>query len=367
MNAALRERLEAAGAVFGEVAGRVVPRHFGNGAAEYAAIRESAGLAQRGDVARFRLWGRDPVKMMQGLITNDLAGAPEGQGVYGAMLTPKGRMIADLRAFRRSVDGGTEVLLELAAEAAYGTREHLKKFVPPLFARWEDASDSTESLGLYGPTAEGIISGLFPEHVPSGREDAFADVRWNDTRVVIVRTYAIGLENGFDLIVPAESAAPLWDALLARGAARPVGHGVLDTLRIEAGRPRFGAELTEDTIPTEAYQETGQLERAISFTKGCYTGQEVIVRIAHRGHVNRHLRGLLLGDVPAPVAGTPLHHAESGKVIGSTASSAASPRLGQTIALGYVRREVEPGGEVRVGGPDGDAATVVRLPFAVVQ
>ncbi len=123
--------------------------------------------------------------------------------------------------------------------------------------------------------------------------------------------------------------------------------------------------MTGETIPTEAYESTGMMPRAISFTKGCYTGQEVIIRIAHRGHVNRHLRGLLLGDAPAPAARTPLFHPDTGKEIGWTASAAFSPRMGQSVALGYVRREVAPGGTVRVGSAEGAEATVSGLPFTL--
>jgi folate-binding protein YgfZ len=180
--------------------------------------------------------------------------------------------------------------------------------------------------------------------------------------VMVAATRYAGLEDGFDLFVAADAAGALWDALAAAGA-RPAGFGVIETLRIEAGRPRFGADLTEDVIPTEAFEEAGLMERAISFTKGCYTGQEVIIRIAHRGHVNKHLRGLLLGDAPAPAPGTRLVNAETGKDVGSLTSVAHSPMLGQAVALGYVRREVEPGAIVHLGTPDGPAATVVRLPF----
>jgi tRNA-modifying protein YgfZ len=105
------------------------------------------------------------------------------------------------------------------------------------------------------------------------------------------------------------------------------------------------------------------MPRTVSFTKGCYTGQEVVVRIAHRGHVNRHLRGLLLGDIPPPAFRTPLSHPESGKEIGWTTSAADSPLCQQTIALAFVRRELEIGGEVRVGSPDGPVGRVARLPF----
>ena len=357
---ALRPLLEQAGAAFGEVAGRRVARHYGDGAAEYRAVRESTGVADRADRARFRLWGKDPARMVHGLITNDLLKAAPGQGVYAAMLTAKGRMIADVRVFRRA-DG--EVLVSIAREALEGTREHLKKMVPPLFARWADVTDEVAEIGVYGPRAREVLSKALDAEVPTLGEDAFVEPELAGARLLVAATREAGGEEGFDVFVPADRAAELWTALRAADA-RPVGFGVLETLRIEAGRPRYGSELTEETIPTEAYESTGLMDRAISFHKGCYTGQEVIVRIAHRGHVNRHLRGLLLGDAPAPAFRAPLLNPETGREVGWTASAAFSPRLGQTVATGYVRREVQPGAEVRVGAADGPAARVVDLPFA---
>lgn len=357
----LREAEEALGAAFTEVAGRRVPRRFGDPAAEYRAVREAAGVADRADRARIRLWGRDPVKMVQGLLTNDLAGAPAGRGVYAAMLTPKGRMVAELRAFRLARAGGTEVLLDLPREALEGTREHLRKFVPPMFARWADVSEETGSLGVYGPRSRGLLGRALGVEVPALAEDAFAEVPHDGATVLVIGTRSVGGEEGFDLVAPAGALPGLWRALLDAGAA-PVGRGALETLRIEAGVPRYGAELTEEVIPTEAFEAVGMVPRAISFTKGCYTGQEVIVRIAHRGHVNRHLRGLRLGDAPAPPDAR-LFHPDTGKDVGRITSAAFSPALGETVALAYVRRELGPGDGVRVGSAQGELATVAALPF----
>jgi folate-binding protein YgfZ len=358
----LRAEQDAAGAAWTEVAGALAARHYGDPEAEYRAVRDSAGVAVRTDRARMRLWGRDPVKMVQGLITNDLLKSPAGQGVYAAMLTPKGRTIAELRVFRRELPEGVEVLLDLPREAFAGTREHLKRMVPPMFAKVADVSETVVHLGVYGPQSRTLVATLLGAEPPQ-TEDAHVEVGFEGVPVMVAATREAGLEEGFDLFVAAESAAALWTALAAAGA-RPVGRGALETLRIEAGRPRYGAELTEEVIPTEAFEETGLLERAVSFTKGCYTGQEVIIRIAHRGHVNRHLRGLLLGDAPAPGAGTRLFSPETGKDVGWITSAARSPMLAQTVALGYVRREVEPGGTVRAGSAEGPEAAVVRLPFA---
>ena len=357
----VRDRQDAAGAVWAEVAGRRVARHYGDSAGEYRAVREAAGLAERGDRARFRLWGKDPVKMIHGLVTNDLLKAAPGQGIYAAMLTPKGRTIAELRIFRRDLSAGVEVLVEMPIEARDGVREHFRRMVPPMFAKWADVTDELAELGVYGPRAREIVERALGIEPPPA-EDAHAEADFGGAPVTVAATRYVGLEDGFDLFVAADAAGALWDALAAAGA-RPVGFGAIETLRIEAGRPRFGADLTEDVIPTEAFEESGLMERAISFSKGCYTGQEVIVRIAHRGHVNKHLRGLLLGDAPAAAPGTRLVSAETGKDVGWLTSIAHSPMLGQAVALGYVRREVEPGAAVRLGTADGAPATVVRLPF----
>jgi folate-binding protein YgfZ len=352
---------DAAGAAWAVIAGRRVARHYGDQAAEYRAVREAAGLAERGDRARIRMWGKDPVKMIHGLVTNDLLKAPAGQGVYAAMLTPKGRTLAELRIFRRELPGGIEALVDLPREALEGTREHFRKMVPPMFAKWGDVSDSLAELGVYGPKAREIVGRVLGIDPPQA-EDAHAEAAFGDVPVMVAATRYVGLEDGFDLFVPAEAAGALWTAL-AEAGARPVGYGAVETLRIEAGRPRFGADLTEDVIPTEAFEEAGLMDRAISFTKGCYTGQEVIVRIAHRGHVNKHLRGLLLGDAPAPGHRAPVVNPENGKEAGWVTSAAFSPMLGQAVALAYVRRELAPGATVRVGGPEGAPATVVKLPF----
>jgi len=361
----LRAVEESAGATFTEVAGRSVPRHFGNSLAEYRAVREAVGVADRSDRGRIRLWGKDPAKMVHGLVTNDLLNAPPGQGVYAAMLTPKGRMLAELRAFRRERPDGAEVLLDLPREALEGTREHLRKFVPPMFARWKDVSEETGALGVYGPRSRELLGRVLGGEAPEMAEDAFVETAWGDVPLLVAGTRCTG-EPGYDLFAPAEVLPGLWEALLREGAelgARPVGRAALETLRIEAGVPRYGADLTEETIPTEAYESTAMMPRAISFTKGCYTGQEVIVRIAHRGHVNRHLRGLLLGDAPAPAPGTPLVNPETGREVGRITSTAASPRMEETVALGYVRREIGPGGVVRVASAEGTEARVVELPF----
>jgi len=359
------------GARFGEAAGREVVRHYGDPEREYAAARSDAVVVDRADRAVVRMYGRDPVRMIQGLVSNDVAGAAPGQGVYAAMLTAKGKMVADVRVLRRA-EG--DVLLELDAGALAGVLDHLRRFVPPLFARFEDASAALGVIGVYGPTARRVVGAALGAAVPEGMaEDAFVAAALPGAEesagpgesgdgaaapeALVVRTLYAGVD-GYDVVVPTDRLEAVWRALVEAGA-RPAGHGALETLRIEAGRPRWGADLDETTIPLEA----GLRDRAISETKGCYTGQEVIVRILHRGHVNWHLRGLLLGEAPAPARGTTLVRAGETKPVARVTSACASPVHGQTIALGYVRREVEPPAELRLGGPDGPPVQVVALPF----
>jgi len=314
-----------------------VPRSYGDPAAEYAAARGGAVLIDRQDRGVLRVFGRDPVKMVHGLVSNDVAALTPGGSVYAVMLTAKGRLIADLHVLRRESD----LLLEADVATLAAIRENLAHYVPPLFARCEDASDAFAVVGLYGPRGDAVLEAA--RRAVTGPVDAMP------------AEYA-GV-GGADALVPVADLAAFWSAAVAAGA-RPAGHATLDVLRIEAGSPRWGAELDADVIPLEA-----NLESAISMTKGCYTGQEVIVRILHRGHVNRHLRGLLLGDRAAPARGAGLNRPGEPKVVGRVTSSCASPRLGQTIALAYVRREVAPGDTLRIGGDEGAEATVAGLPF----
>jgi aminomethyltransferase len=250
-------------------------------------------------------------------------------------------------------------------------REHLRRSIPPLYARWQDVSAEVATVGVYGPRARELVDRVLDRPVPTLGEDERVEASFDGVPVRLVGTLEAGREPGIDLTLGTAEAGRLRDALLTAGeplGARRVGFAALETLRIEAGRPRGGHELTEEVIPTEAFEATGLMDRAISFSKGCYTGQEVIVRIAHRGHVNRHLRGLVLAPgTELPVEGTRLFHTGSGKDVGWTASATVSPRMGGPIVLAFVRREVEPGERVRIGGLEGAEARMVELPFDAVR
>ena len=295
--------------------------------------------------------GRDPVKMVHGLVTCDVEAMTDEQGAYGLFLTAKGRVVADSRIL---TDGDDGLWIETDPAAMEPLRAHLGKYVPPLFATFTDVSGDWAVVGAYGPGATDVAASVIvamggPDTVP---EDA------PEERVVrfpggfALRTLLTG-DDGWDLFIDPGERDRVTDELLDAGG-RPAEPTAVDALRVAAGRPRYGHELTDDVIPLEA----GLLQRAIDQEKGCYTGQEVIVRILHRGHVNRHLRRLEFADT-APEPGTELFEAGLEKSRG-VVTSVAENEAG-AIGLGYVRREVEPPAELRVGSQGGQHVTVRAL------
>lgn len=295
--------------------------------------------------------GRDPVKMIHGLATADVEAVTPEQGAYALFLTPKGRVVADARVL---ADGAGGLWIDTDAAALAPLEVHLKKFVPPLFATFQDVSANWAVVGVYGPGASDVATRAVtgrggPEALPADAPEERA-IRFDDG--FAIRTLLTG-DDGWDLFVPAVGRDEVVATLLGAGG-RPGDPEAVDALRVSAGRPRYGRELTDDVIPLEA----GLLDRAIDQEKGCYTGQEVIVRILHRGHVNRHLRRLEFSGA-APEPGTELFQPDLEKprgVVTSTAENEAG-----AIGLGYVRREVEPPAELRVGAPDGEPVRVTAL------
>ena len=348
----------------------------------YDAALAGAVLVDRTDRGLLRLFGRDPVRMVQGLVSNDVQSLDPGQATYATMLTATGRMLADLRVIRRSDD----LLLEADQAALPNIRDTLTRFVPPLFARAEDIGNALSVIGVYGPASTRILVELFsPVPVPAGDVepverssgddvtaisspldqlpvDSATFAAFGDAVPILIRSDYAGVD-GWDIVVETSAADRVRDAIRAAGA-EPATLETLEVLRIEAGRPRWGAELTEDVIPLEA----GLKDRAISTSKGCYVGQEVVIRVLHRGHVNRNLRGILTGDGALSQPGTELFRSadaatKAGRSVARITSSAFSPRLGRAIAIAYVRREVEPGEAILLGSADGIPAEVVALPF----
>ncbi len=367
---ALAHRQEVAGAFMARLDGVEVPRHFGDPAAEYRAAMGGLAVVDRSHRASLEIKGREPAQMLNGLVTNRVPALPErlpsgllaGKGAYAALLNPKGRMLSDLRIFSRGTSEEEHLLLDLPGSSSETVLSHLGKHLPPRLARVEDRSAEVAMLTVIGPGAAEAVSGTALGSLATGSElgvlavDEFRAVEQGPAGPVLAVRAGDVCPAAFDLIADAEMALTLWDALLGLGAV-PAGHAVFETLRIEAGQPAYGRDMDETTLPPEA----GIDLRAIDDAKGCYTGQEVMVRVRDRGHVNWSLRGLLLGAAPAPSPGTPLFLEGSTRSVGRTTSEAQSPRFRQTVALGYVRRELDPPLRLLLGTPDGRPVEVRAL------
>jgi len=348
--------------------GAPVPRHYGDPAGEYRAATGEVAVVDRSHRVLLQVTGRAPGRMMTGVATGTMPPDPEevepgvmrGRTEYSLILTPKGKVVTDVRLIRLEAGEEGALLLDLPRAGAGPAVEHFKKYMPPRFARVGDPEVPLGILTVIGPGAADLVS----REVMGLRVDApvLAELGEGEERVGDGAPPPVGLRVirsgevsplALDLLGPVPTLRTLWLRFRESGVTA-VGTGVWETLRIEAGRPAFGVELDADTLPPEA----GVQDRAIDHAKGCYTGQEVIVRIRDRGKVNRRLRGLLLGEGPTPEPGTPLFIEGRDRAAGEIRSVAQSPRFGQGIALGYVRRELEPPAPARLGASDGPVVQV---------
>jgi tRNA-modifying protein YgfZ len=311
--------------------------------ADYRTLREGCGLFDRSERGKLALDGADAVEFLNGQVTNELATLQAGQGCYAAFLTHKGKMLGDLRVLAVPGQDGLELLLDTERAALQDLFDMIRRYKVGYRVELHKRTVERGLLSLIGPGAA-ELSGADP----GPEEHANAPAAIDGIEALAIRT-----DSGIDLLCRSEQTAELADALRGRGAA-PVGEAAVECLRIESGRPRYGVDLDDSVIP----QEAGLNERAVSFTKGCYVGQETVARLFYKGKPNRHLRGLLLSAPASPGDALILGEREVGRI----SSVADSPRLG-AIALALVRREAEPGRRVAVG--DGGAeAEVVELPFA---
>jgi len=304
---------------------------------QYRLLRDGAGVVARAGRRLIELGGPDAAEFLQGQVTNDVEALAPGQGCYAALLDRKGRMQADMRVLR-TPDG---FLLETEAVAGDAVLRHLELYRVGREVEVEDRSEALVVLSVIGPAAAQVaLAG------PAGAEHEHREVALGGARCRAVAT-----DLGVDLICAPEAADAVRGALAARGA-EPVDEQAAEIVRVESGRPRFGREIGTTTIPEEA----GLNERAVSFEKGCYIGQETVARLHYRGKPNRLLRGLRLAGPAA--AGEPIRLGE--RELGTIGTAVLSPAHGP-IALAVVRREAAAGDSVLVG--DGIEAEVVALPF----
>ncbi|MCI0570343.1 MAG: aminomethyl transferase family protein [Myxococcaceae bacterium] len=344
----LHARLEAA---FGELNGREVVRSVGGLEEGYQAARSGVVLHDASSRDVLRLTGPDRVTYLHGMVTNDINGLPVGAACDAALLTAKGAMVADARVLKREED----LLVDLEPGLGPKVLEFLQRFLISEDAELTDVSSEWGQLGVYGPGAFAALSAALGSPQEVLARNAVRSVDFGGATVLLVGN-PVPAGAGVDVLVPRAALEPLYGALLEKGRARPIGFDVLEVLRVEAGWPRYGQDMVDTTIPLEAH-----LERAISYNKGCYIGQEVIARATFRGHMNRKLAGLLLGEGEAPAPGAELRSGE--KKAGWLTSVVRSPTLGQNVALGYVHRDLlTPGTELTLAG-SGARATVAALPL----
>jgi folate-binding protein YgfZ len=335
----------------------------------YTAARQRAGLVDRADRARIVVSGADRAAFLQGLLTNDIVALKAGQGCYAAYLTAQGRMIADLHVYEL----GDVLLLTLHRDVKDAMMTKLDQVIFSEDVQLGDVTETFAQMAVVGPQAAAIVATLLPvaaETLSALGEHGNLRTWWlappplagvrsteggNGSPAIVTRAGDTG-EPGFDLFVERVHADALKASLMAAGAIE-VDPATAEAIRIESGVPLFHHDMDEDTIPLEAGIES----RAISFSKGCYVGQEVVIRVLHRGHgrVARKLVGLRLEGDRVPVEGTVIRAGD--REVGRITSSTQSPALRQPIALGYVHRDfIEPGAKVTV---EGAAAEVVTLPF----
>jgi tRNA-modifying protein YgfZ len=306
---------------------------------QYRVLREEAGILDRSERGKLRVRGGEAADYLQGQITNDVEALSPGDGCYAALLDRKGHVRADPRVLRLADD---EFRLDTEAIATATLMRHLQTYKIGRDVEIEDQTSEHALVSVIGPAAEAITGAgpLAPEHAHRELELGGARCR------------AVATDAGIDLIAPRANGDEVLAYLLGKGAVE-VTEAAAEILRVEAGRPRFGAEMTEATLPAEA----GIDERAVSFTKGCYIGQEPVARLHYKGKPNRHLRGLRL-EGPAG-GGEEIRLGD--RSVGSIGTACVSPALGP-IALAIVRREAAPGDRVSVGD-DERPAELVELPF----
>jgi tRNA-modifying protein YgfZ len=328
--------------------------------ADYRALVEGCGVLDRSARGKLALSGAGALEFLNGQVTNELSGLRPGEGRYAAFLTHKGKMLGDLRILAVGADGAphaaagpadspAELLLDTERVALQALFDMIRRFKVGYEVELHKRTLERGLLSLIGPHATSVAGA----EALADTEHANAAVQIDGMAALAVRT-----DVGIDLLCAAADTDELTSALLARGATQ-VSDQAAECVRIEQGRPRFGIDLDDTVIP----QEAGLNERAVSFTKGCYVGQETVARLHYKGKPNRHLRGLRLSAPAAP--GDELVLGE--RSVGRLGSVAVSPRLGP-IALALVRREAEPGSVVSVGtsspeGEHGASAKVLELPF----
>ena len=360
MKSALSAWLESQGTPLTDDRGVELPSTFTNAQDEYTAVCEKAGLIDLSFRIQVKLTGADRADFLQGMLSNDIKALRPGDGCPATLLTEQGRIVADLRVYTRE----SAILLDMDARITDKTIEALDRFLIADDVEIEDLSAQQVTVAVQGPAAADALSAAGLSSLPE-KDLQHQEATLAEASIRIIRSDQTG-KGGYELHIPNDQAAHVWQALSQTDGILPTGQRALNILRVEAGIPWYGLDMDENRIVLEV-----GLDQAISLNKGCYLGQEVVERVSARGHMNRRLCGLLLqntsqdGALPTalPTKGGKLFH--DAKEVGWITSVVTSPRMGRPIALGYVRHEyIEPGTQLKIDRPGtGMIAEVTKLPF----
>jgi folate-binding protein YgfZ len=340
-----------------EAAERQAAHH---GDAEYEAVRGGAGaglfdLSSRG---RVEVSGGEAAQFLNGMLTNDVAALEDGAWMHAAFPNPQGRLIASARVLRR----GDAFLFDTEAATYERVLKYLERYTLAGDFRVRDLTPETALLTIQGARAAEVVRVALGEEVHDlARDRVTYSGKYGDGSVPFIIRATHTAEDGFDLFVKVSEAEALWRALIEAGAL-PCGSDALETLRVEAGLPRYGVDASESNVVLEVVDEA----EAVSYTKGCYAGQEIIARIHWRGHVAKRLAGVILDGDADPPADSSLKSLDEGREVGRITSSVFSPRLQRRIALAVIRYDsLAPGTGLRVfsGEEELCGARVAELPF----
>lgn len=347
---------EESGAAMREREGFLVPANYGDARAEYEAVRGLGGagafdLSSRG---RVEVSGGEAVQFLNGMLTNDVARINDGEWMHAAFPNPQGRLIASARVFRL----GSAYLFDTEAATYPVMLRALERFTMAGDFHVRDLTGETALLSVQGARAPEIVGEALGDEAARVERGRVSKISANGGEVMMARATHTA-EDGFDLFADGGAARNLWDALRA-ARARACGFDALEILRVEAGVARYGVDADETNVVIEIVDE----DAAVSYTKGCYVGQEIIARIHWRGHVAKKLAGLAF-DADADVKAGARLRSEDGREAGRITSVAHSPRLERRVALGLVKYEhLRPGTKLNVfdGEDELCAASVVELP-----
>jgi glycine cleavage system T protein len=354
----LYDSQKALGAEFGSFHGWEMPVAYQSPAEEHHHVRESSALIDLSSQGAVLVGGKEAVQFLNGLVTNDVKALGAGRGMRAAFLTGHGKV----KALCRVLGLGDRFLVINDAQTHRKIFDYIFPFTYAGDFKAEDVSAGYRIISVQGPRSLSVMREVCFDPVPELGEHDWIRTLIAGQQVLVVRASHTG-DAGYDVLAPEDGLQDIWDFMLMKGAfhgIRPFGFAALDTLRIEAGIPVYGIDVDESNMMLE----TG-LADAVSYQKGCYTGQEAVAMATYRGHVSKKLSGLIVSGDLVPARGDKIAWPETGKDVGYVTSSLASPSLGKTVAMGYVKYGFfDPGTtvQIKLAGSVVPAA-ITELPF----